>query len=199
MPLSEVHGTYAAATRDIMKLMLTILPAYMRDELEDRNARFSGFTFMGEEEGPLVVSTALARRVAALPLAVDVPDIVDIAKDADCDLKSAADVYYRVTETFKVGMIQDAANRLEPADFYETLALDRALQSLGTARRKICKDVIKRFGSETKPVTQWLADEQDAIGRVQGALSGIVEGGALSDMSVSRLSVVSNFLADLAK
>jgi glutamate dehydrogenase len=182
-------AAFRADRKTLLSYMPKVLPAYIADRHQSRLSRYQ------EAEA---VDDKLANTAAQFGLAAYMPDIRAIAQTSGSDLKCACKVYFRVTEAFRIGMIVDAADRLSPTDFYDGLALDRALFTLRRARRRIAQSVIERFGAEDEPVSCWMAAERGQIARVSNAVSGIVDDGALSEISVARLSVVATFLDDLA-
>ncbi|MEM1364820.1 MAG: NAD-glutamate dehydrogenase [Pseudomonadota bacterium] len=182
-------ASFQADRKSLLGYMPKVLPSYIAERHADRLERYN------QAEA---VDSKLAATVAQFGLAAYMPDIRAIAQACSAELKCACKVYFRVTEAFRIGMIVDAADKLSPTDFYDGLALDRALFTLRRARRKIAQSVIERFGDEDEPVACWMAAERGQIARVSSAVSGIVDDGALSEISVARLSVVATFLDDLA-
>jgi glutamate dehydrogenase len=187
--IGDVVSAYRSDRTELLKLIPKSLPAYIKDRHAAKRETY------GEPEA---VSAKLAKSVADLILAAHVPDIRTISDASGTSLSEATEIYFRVTEAFRIGMIADAAEELAPEDFFEGLAHDRALYSLRRARIKISQSVVAQFGKEDDPVANWMASEREAIGRIRSAISGVVDDGALSDLTVTRLSVVANFLEDLS-
>jgi len=104
----------------------------------------------------------------------------------------AADVFFAITEAFRIGKIVEAARSVEAEDFYDKLALDRALQSLHVARRDIVIDVLKGKGN----ADTWLSAHKTGVERTREQMADIIEN---DTASVSRLTVAANILGDLAR
>ena len=76
-------------------------------------------------------------------------------------------------------------------DYYDGLARDRALETLKAAHRQIAVAVI-RAGS----VEAWREAHRAAVERGRDIVSGMIES---EEMTLSRLTVAANLLADLAR
>lgn len=85
------------------------------------------------------------------------------------------------------------ARSLPITDYYDGLALDQALVSLDQAHRRIAVTVIGEGGAS--PFDTWLEPRRDVVDRVLERMAALTEEEALS---VSRVTVVANHLADLA-
>ena len=92
-------------------------------------------------------------------------------------------------------MVQ-AAREIEVTDYYDGLALDRALQSLHLARRDIVVDILGAKSKSGNPAEVWLSRHPSSVERTKRQLSGILE---KDQVTVSRLTVAANVLADLAR
>jgi len=125
-----------------------------------------------------------------------IPDILFSAQQTKKPLSEAATAFFSITEVFRVGLVVQAASKLETSDYYDGLALDRALQSLHQARRDIVMDVLRHKGTKKGDPTRWLAANDEAVKRTKKQMGGIVEN---DQATVSRLTVAANILADLAR
>ena len=79
-------------------------------------------------------------------------------------------------------------------DYYDGLALSRAADMIGAARRGIAVSALSAFGTASQPVGAWLEAGGERIARTRERLQALTEGG---DISVSRLSVASGLMSDL--
>src|SRR5690606_34350014 len=99
--------------------------------LRDRMAVIAGEI----EEGGVPVD--LARKLALLDALALVPDIALSAHAAGADLNRAAEAYFAISEAFRLGRMEAAAESVSPSDYYDGLALARALDMIDMARRNI--------------------------------------------------------------
>jgi glutamate dehydrogenase len=101
-----------------------------------------------------------------------------------------------VGEHFRIGRIEHAARRLPIADYYDGLALDRALQRLAEAHRAIAAEALAENASHAAPFAKWLDGRRAAVERIVARVGQITEG---DELTVSRVAVAANLLAELAR
>ncbi|HVW55656.1 MAG TPA: NAD-glutamate dehydrogenase [Rhizobiaceae bacterium] len=164
--------------------LLELMPAFMREAHEERLHRFR----------KLGAPDALAQELALLPFSELVPDIALVARTAKADLDRAAHVFFAVTDFFRIGRIDEAARTIQTNDYYDGLALARAADTIGQARRGIAVSALRRFGKEADPLAAWIDAGGERVARTREKLLTLTESG---DASVSRLSVASGLVADL--
>ncbi|MEE9314354.1 MAG: NAD-glutamate dehydrogenase [Rhizobiaceae bacterium] len=174
--------SYRKAVETLMPKLEKIIPDFLVERIDGDEARFA-------LEG---VPNELARTLARLPIAGLIPDILYAATQTNKPLPQAATAFFAITETFRVGRMVQAARNIETADYYDSLALDRALQSLHQARRDIVVDVLNSKGN----TEAWLSSNGEMVERTQNQIADIVEN---DQATVSRLTVAANVLADLAR
>jgi len=162
-----------------------IMPAFMRASLEERTQSL-------KEKG---APDKLAGELAMLGVSGLVPDIVHVAAAAKADLAAAARAFFVVSDVFRIGRIEEAAEALGTTDYYDGMALERATDALGKARRGICVAALTAHAKEADPVRAWIAAGGERIQRTRERLQALTEGG---DVTVSKLSVASGLMTDLA-
>lgn len=185
---STALGTRIAALRQARKVLEgrigAMLPGFSQERLEERaHALFKG----GAPED-------LSRKVAFLDIAELVPDIARVAELAKADLAASARAFFGITDAFRVERISEAARAIAPADYYDGLALSRATETIGGARRAMAVAALGGFGKEADPVDAWLAAGGERIARTRERLQALTEGG---DLTVSRLTVAAGLMSDL--
>ena len=180
--IGHVVDTYRDAVDTLMPKLDAMVPDFIRQRIGANRARFV-------EAG---VPDALATTLARLPIAALIPDIVEAARQSQAPLEKAAKVFFVVTEEFRVGRMVEAARNIDAEDYYDALALDRALQSMHAARRAITIDMLKRKGG----AEGWLSDQKVFVDRTREQMRGIIEN---DQVTVSRLTVAANILGDLAR
>src|SRR5690606_31071857 len=97
-------------------------------------------------------------------------------------------------KAFRIGRINEAARALAPGDYYEGLALSRAMETIGAARRGIAAAALARHGDAREPVAAWLEAGGARVARARERLQALTEGG---ELTVSRLTVAAGLMTDL--
>ena len=181
-------GTRIAALQEARKVLegklRGMLPASSAERLaEQSHALFKS----GAPE-------ALAERIALLPVSELIPDIAMVASQANSGLVEAAKAFFAITDAFRVGRISDAARSITPADYYDGLALSRATETMGAARRGMAVAALTSHAKASDPAAAWLEAGGDRVVRARDRLQALTEG---ADMTVSRLTVAVGLMADL--
>ncbi|UUP17459.1 NAD-glutamate dehydrogenase [Nitratireductor thuwali] len=162
-----------------------ILPAFLSTRIAERTTRFVND---GAPED-------LARRLSFLGVSELVPDIVAAAGLAEAQLPKAARAFFGVSEAFRISRIEDAAQAITPSDYYDGLALQRALDMIDTARRSMAVSAMTAYRDADDPAELWVEAGGERVVRVRERLHTLTEG---SDITISRLTVASGLMADLA-
>ena len=139
------------------------------------------------------VPSALALRVAALRALVLAPDAVAVAARVGRPVTEVGGVLFTVALRLKIEALAGRAGSIPVGDYYERLALDRALDRIGTAVRAIAADIVATDSGEGA-VDRWLAANPSA-GRIRQAVDEI----AATDMTVAKLTVAAGLIGDLAR
>jgi glutamate dehydrogenase len=184
--ISSVVETYNKGIETVREKLDDILPKYVANSVAEQAKRFV------EGGAP----EALAKRIAQLSALTLATEIVLISERAKVPVKVAAKSYFEVLETFKLGHITEQVHTIEVKDYYDRLALDRALANLMRAQRDITLDVLSFSADEAGTgLAAWHKARQDDIDRTKEIVQGITD----STLGVSRLSVAAGILSDLAR
>ena len=139
---------------------------------------------------------ALARRLADLPLS-------DGARPTSCWSPTApasrsptsprptfaAGAFFRSTAS------PAAARDIAVSDYFDRLALDRALDSIGDAERRLTAAMVRDGASGRAAVEAWVAPRGAEVERIRPAVHEI----AGSGLTLSKLTVAASLLGDLAR
>jgi glutamate dehydrogenase len=139
------------------------------------------------------VPDALARRLADLPALAAAADAVLIADRTGKPVVEAAQTYFAAIAYFQLDRLVGAAGDIKVADYFDRLALDRALDAIGDAMRRIAAEM-SASGSGAASVASWVK-AKDGAERVRQAVQEI----ATSGLTLSKLSVAASMLGDLAR
>jgi glutamate dehydrogenase len=141
------------------------------------------------------VPEAVARRIADLPWLIPASDVVLVADRIKKSVADVAATYFAAGAYFQVDRIAAAARSIPVADYFDRLALDRALDAIGAAECRITAGMMADGAAGAGAVEQWIAARRDDVERVRMAVHEI----AGSGLTLSKLSVAASMLGDLAK
>ncbi len=183
-PLGKRIDALLEVRKALEPRFVSLLPEFSRQRIEERrHGLFKG----GAPE-------KLAERLALTDAAELIPDIALTAAMAGTDIASAAKAFFHASEAFRIPRIEEAVHSITPSDYYDQLALSRAHDTIGAARRGIAVAALTAHAGATDPVAAWLEAGGETIARVRERLKALTEGG---DLTVSRLSVASGLMSDL--
>ncbi|RWM94653.1 MAG: NAD-glutamate dehydrogenase [Mesorhizobium sp.] len=183
-PLGQRIADLQEARKALEPKLISLLPAFSRERIE---ARRHDLTEGGAPD-------KLAEKLALAEVSDLIPDIALTARTANADIVSAARAFFAVSDAFRIPRVEEAARSIMPPDYYDQLALSRATDSIGAARRGIAVAALTGHGNAADPVAAWLEAGGEQVGRIRERLQALTEGG---DITVSRLSVASGLMSDL--
>ncbi|MBX3569608.1 MAG: NAD-glutamate dehydrogenase [Rhizobiaceae bacterium] len=183
-PVGTRIAELLAARKALEAKLPALLPGYMKNGLAERQDQLAASG----------VPEKLAARLALAGATRAVPDIALVARIAGADIVAAARAFFAVGEAFRLARIEDAARAIVPADYYDGMALTRAIDTLGAAGRGIAVAALAASPSGGDPVGEWLKAGGERVGRTRERLQGLTESG---EISVSRLSVAAGLMHDL--
>ncbi len=137
----------------------------------------------------------LARRLATLPALLAAPDIVMVAERTGQDIAEVAAIYFAAAAFFRLDHIARAARGIVISDYFDRLALDRALDSIGDAERRLTAAMAGNGAVGLHAVEAWVAPRKAEVERIRLAVNEIANSG----LTLSKLSVAASLLGDLVK
>ncbi|WP_368517051.1 NAD-glutamate dehydrogenase [Rhizobium sp.] len=183
--IEETVSRLRAALKKLRPVFLTHIPADFAAEIAAREAEYQA---AGLPE-------KLASEIATIYALVLVPEIMQIAERTGDTLNRAAESYFTVSQTFRVGRLLLAGSRIVTGDHYESLALARSLDQIASARRDIVISALSNHPKDKQPVQAWHAEDRIRINRIAEELGGLSESG---DPNLARITVAAGLLSDLA-
>ena len=146
------------------------------------------------------VPTALASRIASLGCLKAATDIVLVADRAKKPVGEVTATYFATEAFFQLDQIATAVPGIVVSDYFDRLALDRALDSIGDAERRLTAAMVGNGKSEKElagagAVEEWVKPRQAEVERIRAAIHEI----AGSGLTLSKLSVAASLLGDLAR
>jgi glutamate dehydrogenase len=183
--LASVIEHYRDGIASVTKALDTALADEAQAERAERRAEL---TDAGVDE-------ALAHRLADLPELAAAPDIVLVADRTKKPVPEVAATYFAAEAFFRLDRIASAARDIAVSDYFDRLALDRALDSIGDALRRLAAAMVATGASGTAAVEAWITPRAAEVDRIRTAIHEI----AGSGLTLSKLSVAASLLGDLAK
>jgi len=141
------------------------------------------------------VPNALAARIAAISEIAAAPDLVLIADRTQKPIATIAATYFAVEAYFRIDRVVTAARGIVVSDYFDRLALDRALDSIGDAERRLTAAMVETGASGNAAVEAWIKPRQAEVERIRASIHQI----AGSGLTLSKLTVAASLLGDLAK
>jgi glutamate dehydrogenase len=141
------------------------------------------------------VAPTLARRLANLPELKHATDIVMVADQARRPIADVTRTYFASEAFFQLDRVTGPAGDIAIADYFDRLALDRALDTIGDAERRIATAMVGGAATGAEAVEAWVKPRQAEVERIRAAIHEIVSSG----LTLSKLSVAASLLGDLAR
>jgi len=141
------------------------------------------------------VPEPLALRIANLPALQAAPDVVLVADRTAKPVAEVAATYFAAGTFFRLDRIVGAARGIVVNDYFDRLALDRALDSIGAAERRLTAEMVGNGAAGAAAVEIWVKPRAGEVERIRTAVHEI----AGSGLTLSKLSVAASLLGDLVK
>jgi glutamate dehydrogenase len=141
------------------------------------------------------VPNALARRIASLSALKAAPDIVLVAEQGNKPVGEVTATYFATEAFFQLDRVIGAVPGIVVSDYFDRLALDRALDSIGDAERRLTAAMIGNGVAGAGAVDEWVKRRRTEVERIRAAIHEI----AGSGLTLSKLSVAASLLGDLAR
>jgi glutamate dehydrogenase len=184
-PLDRIVAVYGDGIAAIAAALDTILPY---DEKAALDSRIANLCMLG-------VPDELAERVASLTTLVMAPDVVLVAQSTGKPVADVAALHFAVGGVFRLGALARAGRDIVVADYYDRLALDRAIDGIAAAHRRLTAEIVASGGGGDDAVAHWVEKRGHEITRIRDAVDGI----AASGLTLSKLTVAASLLGDLAR
>ncbi len=137
----------------------------------------------------------LAHRLANLPALKAATDIVLVADRAERPVGAVTATYFAAEAYFQLDRVAGAVSGIAVADYFDRLALGRALDSIGDAERRLTAAMVGNGTTGAGAVDEWIKPRQAEVERIRAAIHEI----AGSGLTLSKLSVAASLLGDLAR
>jgi glutamate dehydrogenase len=182
--LEAVVARFGPAIRQIVAGLDTALPPDLQAARVKRR----------QELADAGVPAGLAGELADLDALVSAPDIVTVAERTARPIGDAAATFYAAEANFRLDRIIAAARNVPANDYFERMAIDRAVEQIAGAERRLAADMLATGQSGQQAVETWLAAHPEAA-RIRRSVEEI----AASGLTLAKLTVAANLLGDLVK
>jgi glutamate dehydrogenase len=183
--LEKIIHHYRGGVTQVAAALVSALSKPAISALEARVAEFA-------EAG---VPDSLARRIASLPVLKAAPDIALVADRAGKPVDEVTATYFATEAFFQLDRVASAVPNIVLSDYFDRLALDRALDSIGDAERRLTAAMVANGHAGADAVNEWVRPRQAEVERIRSAIHEI----AGSGLTLSKLSVAASLLGDLAR
>jgi glutamate dehydrogenase len=140
------------------------------------------------------VPADLAGELADLDALVSAPDIVVVAERTNRAISDTETTFFAAEANFRLDRIIAGARSVAANDNYERLAIDRAVDQIAAAERRLVASMLATGDSGQQAAGNWLAAHPEAT-RIRRAVEEI----AASGLTLAKLTVAANLLGDLVK
>jgi glutamate dehydrogenase len=141
------------------------------------------------------VSAELAHILADLPILKAAPDIALIAERTGKPIGEVTRTYFASEAYFQLNRVTGKVADIVVADYFDRLALDRALDQIGDAERRLTAAMVGDGTAGPEAVEKWVSARKDEVERIRASIHEI----AASGLTLSKLSVAASLLGDLAR
>jgi glutamate dehydrogenase len=133
--------------------------------------------------------------MASLPALAAAPDIVMVADRCGQKIAEVAATYFAAESFFRLDRIASAARAINVSDYFDRLALDRALDSIGDSERRLAAAMSGNGIAGPAAVETWIKGRKHEVDRVRSSVHEIASTG----LTLSKLSVAASLLGDLVR
>jgi glutamate dehydrogenase len=183
--LEAIVEHYRAGIEAVEAALYRVLPPGAESALA---ARATELTNTGVPED-------LARKLVNLQPLAAAPDIVSVADRTGRAVQDVAATYFAAGAFFQLDRIANAARGIQVTDYFDRLALDRALDQIGEAERRLTAEMVGEGVSGPEAVDAWVTPRAGEVERIRAAVHGI----ASSGLTLSKVTVAASLLGDLVK
>jgi len=182
--LDAVISRFGPNIREIIAGLGNTLPEDMQ---AGRNKRRQDLVDSG-------VPAELAGELADLSILASAPDIVTVAERTNRTIGDAAATFFAAEVNFHLDRIIIAARSVPANDNFERLAIDRAVDQIAAAERRLAADMLATGQSGLQAAGNWLAAHPEAT-RIRRSVEEI----SASGLTLAKLTVAANLIGDLVK
>jgi glutamate dehydrogenase len=137
----------------------------------------------------------LAKDIVALQELRAAPDLILIAEQTGKPIGGILANHLAAGERFGIANLIEAAGGVPALDYYDRLALDRAIDMIDSAHRTVTKAITLETGSGETALDAWIAHRGDTALRFPTTIAQLLQGG----VTLSKMTIASGLLDDLVQ
>ncbi len=183
--IAAVVDQYRASIGAVMTALDDSLPEHWQAGREARIA----------EMVAAQVPEELATNIASIQALAAAADIAHLAQTTGRPIPDVARTFFAVGRYFGIDDIITQARSISAPDYYDRLALDRAMGQLETYMRRICGQVLAHGGSGQRGLDAYVEAHRDEVERMHATVRNIVASG----LTLSKLTLTASLLGDLVQ
>nr|WP_210281576.1 NAD-glutamate dehydrogenase [Pseudochelatococcus contaminans] len=146
----------------------------------------------------LHVPDDVSTRLLRLSALAQTPDIVRVAARTQRSVGEVAAVHFALADVFGFQELAEAARAIAPGDYYDRLALDRAVKALDDAHSRLTAEAVLNGETGTDgaaAVAAWVDARSEDVERIRKAVDAI----RVSGLTLSRTIVAASLVSDMAR
>jgi glutamate dehydrogenase len=140
------------------------------------------------------VPADLAEGIADLPALSVAPDLVLVAERTGRAIPDVAATHFAAESVFRLDRIVAASRDITAGDYFERLAIDRAVDQIASSERRLVAAMVVDGKAGAGAVESWLSAHPEAD-RIRRSVEEI----AASGLTLAKLTVAANLLGDLVR
>ena len=149
---------------------------------------------------PRIVGTRACPRILRgasrlCPISSRRPTSSLVAQRTGRPVPDIARTHFALEALFRLGALVGAAREISVSDYFDRLALDRAIDSVASAHRNLTAEAAATGLSGAEAVTAWSERRGADLARIRAAVDAIVGSG----LNLSKVTVAASLLGDLAR
>jgi len=183
--LAAVIDHYRDGIAALAAVLDDVLPASLCEAIETRCAELVAAG----------VPEPLAHRISSLPALTSAPDVVLVAERTGRLVADVAATFFAAANYFRLDQIARAARQIVTVDYFDRLALDRSLDLIGDAERRLTAAMIADGQVGDEAVAAWVGQRAAEVERIRAGVQEIANSG----LTLSKLSVAASLLGDMVK
>jgi glutamate dehydrogenase len=136
----------------------------------------------------------LAGKLSDLEALVSAPDIVAVAGRTNRTIGDTSRTFFAAKANFGLDRIIAAASGVPANEYFEGLAIERAVDQIAAAERRLVAAILATGQCGQQAIETWLTSHPEAT-RVRRSVEEI----AASGLTLAKLTVAANLLGDLVR
>ncbi len=186
LDIARLVEQYRPGLADLLNAPVSVLSPLERGSFDEKRAMY-------EEQK---VPQTLARKVSALESMGPACDIVAVAGALKRPVREVGKAYFEIGCRIGLDWLRKAADMMTSEDHWDRLAARAVIDDLADQQRHVTRSILasSRAKSSDTVIGQWMKDQEEPLGRVNGLLADIRASGPVS---VAKLSFATRHIRSI--